>query len=187
RLRIIEIIKAQVQRAPAGDGGAIRPDWLPIGEKNGNGHVGVTFAGIEDAGGLVRDQLAIGIRAFGGNISLRNRPSPAADGLHSVPPLPTKVDNSDDGFFVSSGREHFSPSGVEVLRTAFSGKPARSYRAKVHRGRRGGPIEAVQDSDARNHGFARHPPFGEARGCARTGGVGWLCFGAQFGSRGLRD
>jgi hypothetical protein len=61
RLRIIQIVEAQMQRVLASDGDAIRADRLPVGEKNSNGHMRVTLAGVENAGGLVRDQVAIGI------------------------------------------------------------------------------------------------------------------------------
>src|SRR5262249_49298271 len=73
------------------------------------------------------------------------------DGLHSVPPPPTNSDTADNRFFVSSAREHFSRSGVVVLRTAFSGKPARCNRAKSsprpprrsNRGSPGGAMRAI--------------------------------------------
>src|SRR2546430_13358547 len=44
--------------------------------------------------------------------------------------------------------------------------------AEARGGHCGNSNQAIQGSDARNHCCARHRPFSEARGCARTGGVG---------------
>src|SRR6476646_3741024 len=56
----------------------------------------VTIARVEDASGLVRDERAMRERAFGGNVSLRDGPSPATDRFHAMTPffplrLPTLV------------------------------------------------------------------------------------------------
>src|SRR6266542_3309951 len=84
---IIEVVETKVQRAPGGNGYAVRSDRLAVGEENGKCHVGVTIRGVEDARGFVRDELAVGIGAFGGDIALRDRPSPASDRLHALLPF----------------------------------------------------------------------------------------------------
>ena len=76
RLRVVEIVEAQVQRASGGDGHAVGADRLPVGEEDGDGNARVLLAGVEDAGGLVGDECAVGKRAFGGNVALRDCPSP---------------------------------------------------------------------------------------------------------------
>src|SRR5262249_35326191 len=37
RLRVVEIVEPQAQRAPGGDGHAVGADRLPVGEEDGNG------------------------------------------------------------------------------------------------------------------------------------------------------
>jgi len=54
---LFEIIETQKQRAPRRDCNAIRSDWLPIGEEYGDVDVRFLIAGVEDAGGLVRDSV----------------------------------------------------------------------------------------------------------------------------------
>jgi hypothetical protein len=83
-----------------------------------------------------------------------------------VPPLPTKVDNADNRFFVSLHGTFFAIRRRGVANRFFREASALQQRKKAHRGRRRGPIKAIQDSDARNHRFARHPALGEARRCA---------------------
>src|SRR6516162_6383887 len=87
RLRVVKIIKAQVQRAACGDGHAVRADRLAVGEENGNRDARVTLPGVENASGLVGDQRAVGKGAFGGNVTFGDCPSPASNGLHAVPPF----------------------------------------------------------------------------------------------------
>src|SRR6266566_278286 len=99
---IIEIVETQVQRAPGGNGYAVRTDRLAVGEENGNRHMRVTIRGVEDARGFVGDQFAVGIRAFGRDIALRDCPSSASDRLHALlPSFPTSYDNADNPVFVS--------------------------------------------------------------------------------------
>lgn len=64
RLRVVEIIEAQVQGAARRHRYLIRPDRFLVGEEQGDDDVRVAVAGVEDAGGLVRDQRPFGKRAF---------------------------------------------------------------------------------------------------------------------------
>jgi hypothetical protein len=85
-----------MKRSARGDGQVVRADGLAISEKNRDCHMCVTIAGIEDASGLVRDERAMRERAFGGNVSLRDGPSPPTDRFHAMTPffplrLPTLV------------------------------------------------------------------------------------------------
>src|SRR5215831_17017170 len=87
RLRVVEIIEAQVQRAAGGDGHAVRAGRLAVGEENGNRDARLALPGVENASGLVGDQRAVGKGAFGGNVTFGDCPSPASNGLHAVPPF----------------------------------------------------------------------------------------------------
>src|SRR5262245_32339119 len=87
RLRVVEIVEAQVQRAAGGDGHAVRADRLPVGEENRDRDARVALPGIENAGGLMGDQCAVGKGAFGGNVTFGDCPSPASNGLHAAPPF----------------------------------------------------------------------------------------------------
>jgi len=107
RLRVVEIVEAQVQSPPRRDGDAVRADRVAVGEKNSEGYVRITVCGVKDARGLVGDKRAIGIGAFRRNVAFRDCPSPTSDGVHNVPPLPTKNDNAGGPIFVSARRNIF--------------------------------------------------------------------------------
>src|SRR5437660_9681708 len=97
-----------MQRASGSDGHAVGADRLPVGEEDGNGDARVLLAGVEDAGGLVGDERAVGKRAFGGDIAFRDCPSSPSDGLHAVPPFShNKKDNADGPIFVSRAGTFF--------------------------------------------------------------------------------
>src|SRR5262245_39169337 len=76
-----------MQRPSRGERHAIRADRLAVGEVDGDRDMGVAIRGIENAGGLVRDQGAVGKRAFGRNVALGDRPPLASDWLHGPPPF----------------------------------------------------------------------------------------------------
>ena len=80
--RLFKIIEAQMQRAPRSDCNPIRADRLAIGQEYGDRDVRVPIAGIEDAGGLMRDQGVIGERTLRRNISFGNGPTLTADRFH---------------------------------------------------------------------------------------------------------
>src|SRR4029453_9479324 len=129
---IIEVVETQVQRAPGGNGYAVRTDRLAVGEENDKCHVGVTIRGVEDARGFVRDELAVGIRALGGDIALREFPSAASDRLHALlPSFPNSYDNADNPLFVSVPRGTFFAMQRRGMPTvALSGKPVRPQAPK---------------------------------------------------------
>ncbi len=58
-LRVLQIVEAQVQRAPRSDGNTVN-HRLAVGEKHRNGNAGFLIAGVEDARRLVGNQRAVG-------------------------------------------------------------------------------------------------------------------------------
>src|SRR6516164_2774216 len=156
RLRVVEIVEAQMQRAPGGDGHAVRADRLPVGEEDGNGDARVLLAGVEDAGGLVGNERAVGKRAFGGNVAFRDCPSSPSDGLHAVPPFfPTRMLTRTTRFSFRP-QELFFASSVEMSSMAFAGKAddgVPSKRRVLYRGQR--PATPVRAN--RGAGCAQSP------------------------------
>src|SRR5262249_3646493 len=195
RLRVVKIIEAQVQRAAGGDGHAVRADRLPAGEENGNRDARVALSGIENAGGLVGDQRAVGKGAFGGYVTFGDGPSPASNGLHAAPPFfPLKLLTRTAGLSFRAARTFFCLGRREVKgvlpksRNRVAGGRAESFTAlRGESARRDPNARQSKGRDARNHRFARHRLLGEARGGPRTTGVGWPGFGAHLGAWGVRD
>src|SRR6516162_2331652 len=196
RLRVVKIIKAQVQRAACGDGHAVRADRLAVGEENGNRDARVTLPGVENASGLVGDQRAVGKGAFGGNVTFGDCPSPASNGLHAVPPFfPPKMITRTARFSFRAAGTFFSVRRRGVVNRVLPGSGkmlARESAASItvlrgESARRDRNPRQSKGSDARNHGFARHRPLGEARGGPRTTGNRWLGFGAHLGARSVWD
>src|SRR5208282_6937152 len=74
-------------------GNVVGANRLTVGEEDGDIDVRCLVAGVEDAGGLVRDQGAIGKRTLRRDVSFGNSPTPAADRLH-------------DHLFASSQRDY---------------------------------------------------------------------------------
>src|SRR6516162_905623 len=133
RLRVVEIVEAQVQRAACGDGHAVRADRLPVGEENRDRDARVALSGIENAGGLVGDQCAVGKGAFGGNVTFGDCPSPASNGLHAAPPFfPVRLITRTPGLSFRAAGTFFA-SGVEMsmafCREAATWSPAEAPRA----------------------------------------------------------
>src|SRR5215831_5379615 len=107
RLRVVEIVEAQVQSPPRRDGDAVRADRIAVGEENSDGYVRITVRGVKDARGLVGDKLAIGIGAFRGNVAFRDCPSPTSDGVHRCLPCPPKTTTPTARFSFPSGGTFF--------------------------------------------------------------------------------
>ena len=106
RLRVVEIIEAQVQRAAGGDGHAVRADRLPVGEENRDRDARVALPGIENAGG--ERSMRGRKRSFRRECNLRRLPIAGVQ----WPPcrasvFPTKMDNADARSFVSRRRNFF--------------------------------------------------------------------------------
>src|SRR4029079_1420528 len=133
----------------------------------------VTIARVEDASGLVRDERAMRERAFGGNVSLRDGPSPAADRFHAMTPffplrLPTLVPRLRfrHGNFLSADC---------IMREAQNAVAEASAAERASRRRQfcltcgeilaidGNLGRGLKGTDARNHGFARNRQFRPAR------------------------
>src|SRR5262249_20339323 len=68
RRGLAQIVETKMQWAARADRHAVRADGLPVGEENGDLDMRLAVRRIEDACGLVRDQSAVGKRAFGGYI-----------------------------------------------------------------------------------------------------------------------
>jgi len=83
-LRVGKIIEPEVQGATGGDHYAVGADRIAVRKENRDRDVGVGIAGIQDAGGLVRDQRTVRKRALRGDISFRDRPSLVSNRVHRL-------------------------------------------------------------------------------------------------------
>src|SRR5262249_8310485 len=121
RLGIVEVVETQVQRAPGSDGDAVGADRLPVGEEDGDRDMRIAVAGVDDAGGLVRDQRAVGERALRRNVTLGDGPALASNALHGrASAFPPKMSTSGGGLRFRP-RELFSGSGVDSVHMCLRG------------------------------------------------------------------
>src|SRR6516165_7034259 len=104
-----------MQGPPRRNRDPIGPDRLAIRKVHGDRNLGGTIAGVKDAGCLVGDERAIGKRAFGGDIALRDRPSSASNGFHVGPRAPDTMPGGP-AWFPARGpqRELFAAMRVGV-------------------------------------------------------------------------
>src|SRR5437868_5478240 len=79
RLRIAEVVEAQVFGAPRRHGNAIRPGRLAIAEVDGDGDVRVGVVRVEDARRLVAEELRLRSVTPLGDVPLGNGPTRAPD------------------------------------------------------------------------------------------------------------
>src|SRR5690554_1933627 len=84
-LRILEVVEAQVQRAARGNRYPVGADRFAVGEVQGDGHVCVVVAGVEEARGLVGDERRVVVVAVAGDVAFGDRPGTPANGHQRAP------------------------------------------------------------------------------------------------------
>src|SRR5262249_60868911 len=89
---------------------------IQVGEEDGDRDMSIAVAGVDDAGGLVRYQRAVGERALRRNVTLGDGPAPASNALHGrASAFPPRMSTSGGGLRFRP-RELFSGSVVDRVR-----------------------------------------------------------------------
>src|SRR5262245_4718909 len=86
RLRILELVEADVPRPHRGYGHPVGADRIAAGEEDRDLHVSVLVARVQDAGCLVADELPLACGAPGRNVAFCDRPDLSSD-AHRLPLL----------------------------------------------------------------------------------------------------
>src|SRR5690606_35240175 len=82
RLRVAELVEAEVQRPPRGHGHAVGAHGLAVGIEDRDLDVCVAVRGVEEAGDLVTGHLRLRAVAPAGDVSFGDGPAPTSDGFH---------------------------------------------------------------------------------------------------------